>query len=259
MSEFAVEGGDPVEEQTAPEGEATEVEAPEAEAPAAPAEPTLDPLELQAELEHLRGQNQELYSILEQFATQTQGQSAEQSAAQAGYDISSLTDEYGNLDPQKFAAYQQQMEQRIVGRMEQMFQPLQQTFEQQREASVIEEGNQRLNDILADDIAKHGEFASDPKADAQARELVNTLASQMFPDIADRYGSNPRAAEIAMTRAAEQVRTLLRSVGGSAVSQTQNRLATLAEQRGEPGAGSGVEAPVIRIGDTSAARFAAGQ
>lgn len=243
-------------EAVAPEN-AVEENAAEAAAPEAPAAPTLDPLELQAELEHMRSQNAELYSLLEQFSTQ--GQTAQQGAAQQGYDISTLTDEYGNLDPAKFAAFQQQQEERIVSRMQEMFNPIQQTFAQQQEASVIAEGEQRLQDILADDVARNGEFASDPTADAEARELVRTLAENMFSEIADRYGQTPRSAEIAMTRAAERVRGLLKTAGGAAVSQTQNQLATLATAHGEPGAhGAGVEAPVIRRGETSAARFAPG-
>lgn len=261
MSDLAVEGGEPVEEPVAaPEGEATEVEAPvEAQAPAAEA-PALDPLELQAELEHVRSQNNELYGLLQQIATQSpDGQFAQQAQQQTGLDVNSLTDEYGNLDPAKFAAYQTQRDQSLIAQIGQMFQPLQQTFAQQQEQAVIAEGEQRLQDIIQSDIAQNGEFASNPEADAQARDLVTTLASQMFPDVAQRYGSTPQAAEIAMTRAAAQVRSLLRSVGGAAVEQTQNQLATLAGAKGEPGAhGAGVEAPVIRIGETSAARFAAG-
>lgn len=257
MSEFAVEGGDPVEEQVAaPEGEATEVEAPEA---ATPESPTLDPLELQAELEHSRAQYGEVLGILEQLAAQN-NQPVQQTAAQAGYDISELTDEYGNLDPQKFAAFQNQRDAAIVSRMEAMFQPIQQQFQSAQEAQVIAEGEQRLQDIIADDVAKNGEFVADPEKNAEALELVNTLASAMFPDVAARYGNTPQAAEMTMLRAAAQVRGLLRSAGGAAVSQTQDHLSTLASARGEPGAGgAGVEAPVVRLGESSAAKFGINQ
>ena len=243
------------------------LEQPEAEAPenaveenaaevAAPAEPTLDPLELQAEIDHMRSQNEELYGIIQQALS---GQQQPQQGQQAAPDYSQLVDEYGNFNAQAFAELQRTNNEALLGQIAGMFTPIQQTFAQQQESSVIAEGEARLNDILADDVSRNGEFASDPEADAQARELVSTLASQMFPDIADRYGSNPKAAEIAMTRAATQVRGLLRSVGGAAVTQNQNTLATLAGAHGEPGAhGAGVEAPVIRMGDTSAARFASG-
>lgn len=257
MSDLAVEGGEPIEEPVATEGAEPEA----VETPAAPEAPALDPLELQAELENTRAQYNEVLGVLEQLAQP--GQSNQQAAQTAGYDISNLTDEYGNLDPQKFAVFQAQRDQAIVAQMQQMFQPLQQNFESQREAQVIAEGEQRLNDIMADDIARNGAFAADEGANAQAQEIVNTLASQMFPDISAQYGPNPRSAEIAMTRAAEQVRGLLRSVGGSAVAQTQDHLSTLAGAHGEPGAGgTGIEAPVIRANDqvgTLAERYAAGR
>ena len=258
MSENFSEGGDAVEDVAAEgavdEGEATEVAAPVVD------EPTVDPLELQAELEHVRTQNQELFGILNQFSQQAEpGQFAQDVQQSTGVDVAALTDEYGNFNPNAFAQYQAQRDQQLLGQIGQMFQPIQQTFASQQEASVIAEGEQRLSDILADDVSRNGEFASDPSADAQARELVNTLASQKFPDIAARWGNGPQAAERAMTEAAAEVRGLLRSVGGAAVSQNQNQLATLAGQHGEPGAGgAGVEAPVIRMGDTSASRFATG-
>lgn len=260
MSEFAAEGVEPVEEQVAaPEGEATEVNETESVAQA-PEAPALNPLELQAELDYVRSQNAELYQVLQQFADRAeQGQFAQNVQQQTGADVSALVDEYGNFNPQAFAQWQMQREQALTQQISQMIQPLHQTFQQQQEAAVISEGEQRLQDILADDVSRNGEFASDPEADAQARDLVTTLASQIFPDLAQRYGATPQAAEIAMTRAAEQVRGLLRSASGAAVSQTQNQLATLANAKGEPGVGgAGVEAPVIRMGETSAARFAAG-
>lgn len=256
MSEVISEGGENVEEPVAPEGAAPEAEAAVAEAPAVEA-PSFDSSELQAELEYVRNQNAELYGILQQFSEQApQGQFAQQVQQQTGMDVSSLTDEYGNFNPQAFAQYQQQRDQQLVQQIGQMFQPLQETFSQQQEQAVIAEGEQRLQDMLQADISVNGEFASDPDADSRARNLVTTLASQLFPDNAQRYGNGPRAAEISMNQAAAEVRYLLKSAGGAAVSQNQNQLATLAGAHGEPGAhGAGVEAPVIRIGETSTAKF----
>lgn len=257
MSELAAESGvEPVEPQV--EEPAAEVEAPEvAEEPAAPAaELPFDPAELQAELEYSRSQNEQLYGMLEQFVNQQQG--GQQAQPQAGVDLSQLTDEYGNLSPQGLAALLESNNQRLLGTINQQLQAIQAPIAQQQEAQVVAEGNQRLQDIIADDIARNGDFASDPEADAQAREMVTTLAATMFPDLSQRYGPNPRTAELAMTRAAEQVRGLLRSAGVAAVSQTANQLATLAgAPQGEPGSGvAGTEAPVIRKGERSVDRFA---
>lgn len=253
MSELADENGVVEQPEAAAPENVVEENATEA-APAAPEAPALDPLELQAELDHMRSQYTDLVSYLEQ--AQGQQQAPQAAAAASSPDF---FDEYGNFDPAKFAIWQEQRDSGLLSKVGEMFTPLQQTFAQQQESAVIAEGEQRLADILADDISRNGEFASDEQADAKARELVATLASQMFPDLAERYGPTPKTAEIAMTRAATEVRSLLRSVGGAAVSQNQNQLATLAGAHGEPGVhGAGVEAPVIRIGDTSASRFAAG-
>lgn len=261
--ELGVDSGEPqVEEQ-----QAAQVESPEPVAePAAPAAPELpfDPAEMQAELEYARQQNSELYGMLEQFVNQSTPQQQQQS----GFDFNSITDEFGNLDAQKFAQYQAARDEALVSRIEQQLQAIQAPIMQQQESQVVAEGNQRLQDILADDVARNGEFvraaggseeeiAACAEANTQAKELVTTIASTMFPDLAQRYGPTPNAAAMAMSRAADQVRTLLRSAGVSAVSQNANQLATLANAHGEPGAGrSGTEAPVVKVTAASSAPIA---
>jgi len=194
---------------------------------------------------------------LEQQQSQAQQPAQQQGQGQNVYE--GLVDEYGALNVEKFAQLQTARDQALLGQISQMFNPIQESFQSQQEASVIAEGEQRLADILADDVSRNGEFASDPEADARAREFVSERASQLFPELAERYGPSPRTAERAMTRAASEVRGLLQSVGGAAVQQNQNQLANLASANGEiGGTAAGVESPVIRLGETSAARFAAG-
>ena len=256
MSEAISEAGDDaVVEDVAPDTAAEAVEAPAPEQ--AGEQPSFDPSAIYAELEHTRSQNQELLGILEQFAQESQqGQFAQNVQQQTGADVSALVDEYGNFNPQAFAQWQAQREEALTSRIEQMFQPLQQTFQQQQEAAVVAEGNQRLQDIIADNVSRNGEFASDPNADAQARDLVMTLANNNFPEFQSRFGNTARAAELCMENAIQTVRGFIGSVGGAAVTQTQNQLATLAEAHTEPGAhGAGIEAPVIRLGERSAAKF----
>lgn len=252
MSEVLDEGG--VVEQ--PEAEAPENVAEETAAEtAAPAEPALDPLELQAELEYMRSQNAEMRSYLESLS-QMQGQRGTDQPSGNIYE--GLVDEFGQLNVERFAQLQTARDQALLQQIGQMFNPIQESFQSQQEATILSEGEQRLADILADDVARNGEFASDPEADARAREFVAERASQLFPEIAERYGANPRSAEIAMTRAASEVRGLIQTVGGAAVQQNQNQLATLANANSEVGGTTaGVEAPVIRLGETSASRFAA--
>lgn len=253
MSEVADEiGVDPVEPQAEEQAAVEETVA----EPAAPAADDLgfDPVELQAELDYTRSQNQELQQLLSQFVDQYEGNQQE---SQSAPDLSGLTDEYGNLRPEGLLQILNSNNEQLLGQVGQMFQSVQAPLAAQQEAQVVAEGNQRLQDIIADDVSRNGEFASDPEADANARELVTTLASTIFPDVAQRYGSNPRAAEIAMSRAAQQVRGLLQSAGVAAVTQNQNQLANLASKNGEPGVGGpGTEAPVVKIGEKSVNRFA---
>lgn len=219
-------------------------------------EPGLDPMELQAELEYMRnelGQYQQMFQALQQ-------QPAQQGQAQPGFDPSQLVDEYGNLDAAAFGNFLQQRDEALLQGISQVMQPLSDQFTAQQEEAQIATGEENLDGMLEDDIARHGEFASKPEADAAARRMVRTLADQMFPEIAGRYGATPRAAEMAMTRAAAEVRDLLQSVGGAAVTAETNRLATLAGAAGEPGPGGagGVVSPGIRVGEKSVDRFFGG-
>lgn len=156
--------------------------------------------------------------------------------------IGQLVDEFGQLDPnalvQLLSAQQAQTFQAIDARIAQMQAPLAARFEQE----TVAEGNQRLNDILADDVARNGEFSADAEADKAARGLVRTLAEQAFPQVAQRYGPTPRAAEMAMAQATAQVRQLLTADRAAALTTEANRVAALAGVRVEPGtAAVGVE------------------
>lgn len=175
----------------------------------------------------------QLAQLLEQYAA---------AEPQAQPQIGQLVDEFGQLDPtalvQLLTAQQQQMLQQVDQRFQQIQAPLAARAAQEANA----EGNQRLQDILADDIARNGEFSSDKDADTKARQLVRTLAEQTFPEVAQRYGVTPRAAELAMSKAAAQVREVLAADRQSALSTEQNRIAALAGVRQEPGtAAVGVE------------------
>lgn len=134
----------------------------------------------------------------------------------------------GDLDA-RFTAIQQMLEQGL----ERLAAPLQAREQQE----TIVQGEERLKDILADDIARNGEFSSKPEVDAQARALVRTIADQVFPAIAERFGATPRAAEMAMTHAASSVRDLLAAERSAGAEAETNRLSTLAGLNGEPGVG----------------------
>lgn len=203
-------------------------------------EPQGDPrvAELEAALEHQQAQFGQLVEYLQsQGATRAQAEAG--ATDQIGFDPSDLVDEFGQLVPQALVQLFSSQQQALTQAIDQRFQAIAAPLAAREEAESVAEGEARLNDILVDDIARNGEFSSDPETDKQARTLVRTLADQAFPEVAQRYGMTPRAAEIAMNRTADQVRGLLKAHGAAAVTAHVNHNATLASQRNEPGAGSG--------------------
>lgn len=259
-------GGGVVEPVAAPEPVAPEPVAPVAvEATPAPAAIDYDDPRLQDLIQNQASQIAQ--QTLEQMVQRSQMQ---QPQAQQGFDPSQLLDEYGNVNPAALATLMQQQQQTTLQAVQEMFTPLASQMQAQQEAETIASGEARLEDILADDIARNGDFvraagntpeqvAQAQEADKAARALVRTTADQMFPEIAQRHGATPRAAEIAMGRAADQVRSLLRVAGQSAQAAQANQLATLAGQHGEPGSAgtSAVSRPVVKFGERVTDRYAA--
>lgn len=200
------------------------------------AAPTFDPREVEAELEYLREQNQQLLAQWQQ----------QQTAATTGEPEPGVT-----LDPfdDSFGTSLQQL---IRQELQQAVQPLAGRFEQQEAAAIHQEGEQRIIDAISDDVARNGEFVPGDKpehmeADRQARMVVRTLAEQMFPTYAERYGPGQRAGAFAIEKAAAQVRELLKAYGDSAISRHTNQVATLAGARSEP-AGTGGTGTMAAVG-----------
>lgn len=245
MSEVIQEAGSPSEAVAQAEPVVETVENVQAEPVAqveAAAEPQVDVRELQAQVEYANQRFDQLVEYIQsQGASPAQAQAA--AAAQTGFDPSTLVDEYGNLDPQAFAGFLAQRDQQLLGHFDQRFQQIAAPLAAQEQEKVVAEGEQRLQDILTDDISRNGEFVTgvdeeSKAADAEARKLVRTLADQAFPEIAQRYGMTPAAAERAISQAAGQVRSLLRAAGKTSVAQHVNHNATLAGARQEPAAGA---------------------
>ena len=253
---------------------AAEPVAPAAAEPVAPVEPAPAAPTFDYEDPRLQDLIQQQASLiaqqtLEQMVERVQSQQGPQ---QQGFDAAQLMDEYGNVNPAALAQMMEHNRQATLQAMQEMLNPLASQIQAQQEAEVIASGEARLEDILADDIARNGDFvraagnspeqiAQAQQADAAARQLVRTTADQLFPEIAQRYGQTPRAAEIAMTRAADQVRSLLRAAGAAGAAAQANQLATLASQHGEPGGTGAVGAvsrPVVKFGERVTDRYAAG-
>lgn len=230
------DAGAAVAAPTPAEGAEAAASAAEPSAAAETAAPAFDPAELQAELEFVRNQNAQLAQILQaQQTRETPGQAAAQ------------LPEYDPFDAQSVVAWQNARDQQLLAAIDQRLSTVTNQFAQQAAMAQQVEGEQRIEDVIADDISRNGEFAADPAADAQARATVRALAEQMFPEYAQRYGAGPRAGELAIAKAAAQVRTLLQAAGTTAVTQRDNELATLAGAKGEPGAGASAGVPGVSV------------
>jgi hypothetical protein len=219
-------------------GEATAGLEPAAPA-ATPEAQSVDPGELQAQLEYMQSQ----YSELAQYVQSLEQPQQQQAGAPApqGLDMAGLVDEFGQITPdglvQLLAVQQQSITQAIEQRFNQIAEPMQ----AQREAEAYNAGLESAKDILGDNVSRFGEFASDPQADGIARDRVLDRADAILsdPSFQGRFGGNtPRAAEIAIQQAAEEERTYLNSVRGQGAAQAANRLSTLAGAAAEPGAGA---------------------
>lgn len=119
----------------------------------------------------------------------------------------------------------------MLQRVEQMVQGVAQPLAAQQEAAQAAEGEQRIQDMIADDISRNGDLP------AKAQPLVRTLAEQMFPEVSARYGATGRAAEMAVQKAAAMVRDIVSEALTMGAEQTRNQLSTLAGAHGEPGTG----------------------
>lgn len=125
----------------------------------------------------------------------------------------------------------QQFEQLLNTGLERLAAPL----AAREQAEIVEEGNQRLQDMAADEIARNGDFAADPETnETPGKQLVRPLADLFFPAIAEKYGPTPRAAAIAIDQAAGIVRQIEANAAKVALAKETNRLSTLAGANGEP-------------------------
>jgi hypothetical protein len=208
--------------------------APSPEAPAAseaPAETrSYSEAELEAELEARLAPFMEHMPLLEAIAAaagEPEGLGLE--APPAG-DLSGL----GELDPlsddfgAQLDARLEQRDQKLLQGIQQMLAPIHGRFE----TEAVQEGDQRAQDILADDISRNGEITDDGKT------LARQLAEQYFPEFASKYGQTPKAGEAALTKAAATVRAIEKASGEKAVEAYKNQLATLSGAPQTPGTGA---------------------
>jgi len=92
--------------------------------------------------------------------------------------------------------------------------------------AALAEAEERAQDILGDLIAKHGEFD---------KEVAYARANVLLPQMVQRYGQGPKAAEAALEAAAQAQLAYETQVREKAIAQYTNQIKTLAGAPGEPG------------------------
>lgn len=98
-----------------------------------------------------------------------------------------------------------------------------------QEQAILSEAEQRAQDILHDLSVRDGEFDT---ATARLR------ADALLPEMAQKYGAGPKAAEAALAAAAAQQRDYETSIRTMAVEQYQNQLRGISTAPREPANGA---------------------
>lgn len=145
-------------------------------------------------------------------------------------------DPFSDNYQQELAAYNQARDEQMYARFEEMLGQVAQPLNARIQSETVAEGQQRLQDMIADDVARNGDFPRAPgQTESQAQKLIMPLAEALFPQIAERYGVGTRGAEMAIQQASSTVRAIIAEAGAAAVEAHKNQNATLLAVQGEPG------------------------
>lgn len=104
----------------------------------------------------------------------------------------------------------------------------------------MSDAEERALDILEDIVSREGEFINKE----QSSEFIRAYANVLMPDMAQRHGYGPQAAEAALEQAAKTYRALEQSVGTAYHEQQMNLLTNLSGAGRELGV-SGVGAQQV--------------
>jgi hypothetical protein len=118
-------------------------------------------------------------------------------------------------------------------------QPMSQAFQQAQAQAEQERTASNVDDMVGEEIARNGDLPDG------AREFVTLRAQQLLDPIVQQIGNTQRAHELAIERAAREIRGMLSGAGTAAVTQHENRLGTLAEAHAEPSGTNGAAVPGI--------------
>jgi hypothetical protein len=247
---------------------------PAADAAPVDAAPEIDPTEpLYSRIQQLEEFSQQLAQLAPLLELVPYLQQQQQGGQQAPQQVDwSNIDQFDENFVPTLGQHLEQRDQRLIQEIQQIRQlfnqalvePMQQWQQQQTAASL----DQHINDLVAKDVTRNGEFHPDPTVDREIRDEVRDRFWQMLNNVAQPYGGIDRVdpqmaekiAELAMSQAAQQTRDKYRRAIAAAIQTEDNRRAGLAGVRSEPGmtAGSVAGTPAFdgmgSVGDFYAAR-----
>lgn len=147
--------------------------------------------------------------------------------------------QYAGIDPFS-ESFGSQLAEMIGQAVQQYTQPL----TEWQYGQQLSEAHDRALDILEDDVSRNGEFMLGSEAFA----AVEALANSYMPELAQKMGYGPQAAEAALAKAAGEWRAYEAKLAEAAVARHMNQLSTLGGAPREPlgaqvGAAQGLRTP----------------
>lgn len=176
--------------------------------------------------------NVQFQQLLQRFEAENVGA---QTAPGEPIDLNELLNPLNDGFGQNIGQFLQQRDEYLLSQVKEMFQPFQSRFQNE----TVQEGMQRVADIIDDDFSRNGaielgEGAPDPK------KVIQEIAPLYLGEMESRYGQgSPRAAEQALAKATGMVRSIVTAAEKRGAAQNANQLATLSSANREPGTGGG--------------------
>jgi hypothetical protein len=104
-------------------------------------------------------------------------------------------------------------------------------YREYQQSQQLGEAEERALDIIDDIVAREGEFINKE----QSSEFIRAYANVVLPEMAQKHGFGPLAAQAALEQSAKVYRALEQSIGESAINSHLNQLKTLSGVPSEPG------------------------
>lgn len=167
-------------------------------------------------------------------------------------------DQYSENYGQEMAAWMAWRDEQLLSKIDQRISPVTESLTATEQARVAAEGDQRVQDMIADDISRNGDLGE------TARSLIRPLAEARYGEYAQRYGEGRRAAEAAIQSAAATIRQSVAEERTAAATAETNRINLLGGLRDTPAEGASgisgiqtVETDTRKLVQKHAARIAA--